>query len=545
MHQLQTVFSDIIKTGLERSSATTPSKWATLYRFLPTKTGNTEKNWNFDGFPWLKAMHDSKATINIGKKAAQMGFTETVLNLTFFRLDILGQDCLYVLPTAKPAASNFSSSRVDAAVAMSPHLTSLFSNIKNSQHKKAGNADLFIRGCRSRTDLKSDPISFLVFDELDEMDPALVTLGELRCTGQEDYQIWKISTPTIPDKKIDFEYKHSTQEHFMFKCPACGKTTELIFPDCLEIIGDNHRDPECNKSFYKCKECKKRLEHLDKPNYLGKGFWEPFGDKSSEARGFHVNQMYSFIRTPGDIAKAWLEGQIKPSAEQEFYNSRLGLPFVAEGSRVESVVLSDYASGPQKGLVTMGVDVGRHQHHVVIRHWEVDRFGPDVNMMAKSKVLLIKTVKTFDELEKLMYEYQVLMAVFDSSPEYLKSLEFSVKFAPNVKLCNYTTNRSTKIVLNIPDPFVAVITANRTLWIETALSKIINKTLLLPRDTPQEFEDHLRNIFKLYGEDSNGNEISYYDSNGADHFAHALTYSEIALPLLAASKTNEDIEAFL
>ena len=545
MHQLQTVFSDIIKTGLERSSATTPSRWATLYRNMSSKTGQADQKWTFDKFPWLKAMHDSKASMNIGKKAAQMGFTETVLNLTFFRLDILGQDCLYVLPTAKPAASNFSSSRVDAAVAQSEHLTNLFSNIKNSQHKKAGNADLFIRGCRSRTDLKSDPISFLVFDELDEMNVDLVTLGELRCSGQEDYQIWKISTPTVPDKKIDLEYKHSTQEHFMFECPACGRTTEVIFPDCLEIIGENHRDPECNKSYYKCKECKKKINHLDKPQFLGKAHWEPQGDKTSEARGFHVNQMYSFIRTPGDIAKAWLEGQIKPSAEQEFYNSRLGLPFIAEGTRVETVKLSDYPSGPQPGLVTMGVDVGRHRHHVVINHWEIERFGPEVNMMATSKVIYVNTVKTFEDIAKLMYEYQILMAVFDSQPEYHKVLEFALKFAPHVKMCTYNTNRASQLLLKIPDPHIPVITAHRTLWLETALNRIINQTTTLPKDTPQEFEDNLKNIFKRYASDSFGNEVSFYESNGPDHYAHALTYAEIALPLLAAHKTNKNIEAFL
>lgn len=544
MHKLQTTFSDILCAGLERKAASlSPAKWASKYRYMQNS------QWTFDNFPWLKGMHDSTAHMNIGKKAAQMGFTETVLNLTFYRLDIKGQDCLYVLPTAQPAASNFSSSRVDAAVALSPHLTTLFSKIKNSQHKKAGNADLFIRGCRSRTDLKSDPISFLVFDELDEMDANLVTLGELRCSGQADYQIWKISTPTIPNKKIDLEYTHSTQEHFMFTCPRCGKTTELIFPDCLEIRGEHHRDSDCDQSYYICKECKGILPQEDKPDYLKNAYWEPFGNKRIDTRGFHINQLYSFVRSPGDIAKAWLEGLIKPSAEQEFYNSRLGLPFVAEGTQVSATNIIEctkqYQSGPEDGLITMGCDIGRRNHHYVIIKWETDHFGTEINMFAKAKVLKIGKASSFTELNALMREYQVNMAVLDSQPEYQKTLEFCLSFQAFAKMCTYNTNRASSVLLKIPDPATPNVTANRTLWLETALNRLINGTITLPVDTPDEFEINVKNIFKRYGEDTHGNETAWYESNGPDHFAHALAYAEIALPLIAAQKTNKNIEAFL
>ncbi len=546
MHQLQEVFSNLIKTGLDRKSATSPAKWATLYRVLG---GENSGPWTFDKFPWLREMHNSKAPMNIGKKAAQMGFTETVLNLTFYRLDMLGQDCLYILPTAKPAASNFSSSRVDTAVYLSSHLTNLFSNIKNSQHKKAGSADLFIRGCRSRTDLKSDPINFLVFDELDEMDQGLVTLGELRCSGQENYQIWKISTPTVANKKIDLEYKHSTQEHFLFKCPSCSKQIELIFPDSIVMVGDHSRDPDCNKSYYICTECKATLPQAAKKDFIGKGYWYPFGDKNIDTRGFYIPQLYSFVRTPGDMTKAWLEGQIKPSAEQEFYNSRLGLPFVAEGTQISTKnilnCIKDYPSGPQEGFITMGADIGRTKHHYAIIKWEIEAFGSEVNMTSKPTVLKVGTAASYNELGALMYEYQVNMAVLDSQPEYQKTLEFCFKYSPNAKMCTYNTNRASNVLLKIPDPYIPNITVNRTLWIETALSRIINNTISLPRDTPDEFETQLQNIFKRYGEDQHGNEISWYENTDPDHYAHALAYAEIALPLMAAHKTNKSIEVFL
>ena len=38
------------------------------------------------------------AELNVGMKAAQIGYTESVLNRTFFTLDVKRQDVLYVLP---------------------------------------------------------------------------------------------------------------------------------------------------------------------------------------------------------------------------------------------------------------------------------------------------------------------------------------------------------------------------------------------------------------------------------------------------------------
>ena len=54
-------------------------------------------------------MMDSDAELNVGMKAAQIGYSEAVLNRTFFTLDVKKQDVLYVLPSQTPDASDFSS----------------------------------------------------------------------------------------------------------------------------------------------------------------------------------------------------------------------------------------------------------------------------------------------------------------------------------------------------------------------------------------------------------------------------------------------------
>jgi phage terminase large subunit GpA-like protein len=114
-------------------------------------------------------MHDSEAELNVGQKSAQMGYTETVLNITFYNIDVRNIDCLYVLPAKTPDASDFSAARFDPALELSPHLSKIFSEVKNVGHKRAGTTNLYIRGSRSRAGLKSVPVGFIVLDELDEM----------------------------------------------------------------------------------------------------------------------------------------------------------------------------------------------------------------------------------------------------------------------------------------------------------------------------------------------------------------------------------------
>lgn len=114
-------------------------------------------------------MHDCWAERMVGQKAAQMGYTEAALNKAFYAIDVKRESVLYILPARVPNAANFSSSRFDPAIEASPYLGSLFTDVKNVGHKRAGIASLFIRGSKSKADLKSDPTAVMIFDEVEEM----------------------------------------------------------------------------------------------------------------------------------------------------------------------------------------------------------------------------------------------------------------------------------------------------------------------------------------------------------------------------------------
>ena len=235
MHQLMALLLNNVSSGLRRHSVTTCSQWAEMYRIMgPPFAGK----WSFKYHPWLRAIHDDNADIVVCRKGAQLGVTETALNKTFYTIDIKGVSVLYVLPAATPDAADFSSARFDPALELSPHLASLFSDVKNIGHKRAGSANLYIRGSRSRSQLKSVPVGLTILDEVDEMIQDHIPLVFERMAGQMQQQALLISTPTIANYGIDAYYESSTQQLYYFRCPHCTRSvsyTHLTLPTIYSV----------------------------------------------------------------------------------------------------------------------------------------------------------------------------------------------------------------------------------------------------------------------------------------------------------------------
>jgi hypothetical protein len=88
-------------------------------------------------------------------------------------------------------------------------------------------------------------------------------------------------------------------------------------------------------------------------------------------------------------------------------------------------------------------------------------------------------------------------------------------------------------------------TVDRTSWLDATLGRYKTQRILLPRDVSREYREHIKSLVRTYEKDSTGNPVARYVETGADHYAHAQNYAEIALPLAAAYVTNSNIGAFL
>ena len=509
--------------------------------------------YSFKYHPWCREVHDSQASYNSTMKAAQMGLTEVAINLAFFTVDVLKRDVLYVLPTAVNA-SDFSKSRFNTALLNSPYLKGLFTDTNTVGLKQAGGVNLYIRGSRGDSNLKSIPVSVLVLDEADEMDQRAIWLALERLSGQVHKTVHSLSTPTIPQFGIHKLFLQGTQEHFYFKCPRCGRLTELVFPDCLEICGETITDPDVKKSFLKCKECKGKILHEEKPDFLKKAFWESTVRVEEDHRSFYVNQMYSYTVTPGELALAHFRGIGDEAAMVEFWNSKLGLPYIPDGGQVtdeeiQSSVRNYFKENMRPDIgsnrtIVMGIDQGKW-NHVVIVEFMLAGTGTDINAASMAKVLWEGKLpgNDFTSIDPLMREWQVKACVIDADPQINDARRFARRFPGYAYLCRYRRGVTGKeLSVAEEDGGAPIVTVDRTNWLDASMGRFHSDRVVIPANTSLEFKDHIKALVRTYEKDDQGNPKAVYLNTGPDHFGHAFNYAEIALPLAAGIVSGEDID---
>ncbi len=530
----------MIVAGLTSASVTRADIYAETYRFMGEPFPGP---FTFKYHPWTREMLCCDAEDCVGQKAAQMGYTDSVgMNRTFFTLDQLKRDVLYVLPAKTPDATDFSSGRFGPALEMSPHLRAIFTNVNNVGLKRAGTNSLYIRGSRSRSALKSLPVGLIILDEEDEFDQAAISLVRERISGQRAgaRQIWHISTPSVPDHGINITFKLSDQRFFVIRCPYCSKYISLTYPDSLVITGDHPTDPKLKNSHYICTECKKPLpSHINengidlaKVEILQDSKWIPtYPDRN--IAGFQINQMYSCTISPYQIAYHALLAKQDPVEEQEFHNSKMGQTHIVEGANISdqeiNEVMSNYRMRDQrymKGLLTMGIDVGKELHISVV-HWRFPhRSSIDVNQDAIGSVVWAGIREEFEEIDDLIYLFKPSMTVIDQMPETRKSFDLAARFPGRVKLCHYADSIKARSIVGDED----IVSVNRTAWFDMVFGRFFKKTISLPVDIPQAFKNHLKNLIRVARKKKNTDEVYYaYVNTGPDHFGQSINYAEIAL----------------
>lgn len=150
-----------------------------------------------------------------------------------------------------------------------------------------------------------------------------------------------------------------------------------------------------------------------------------------------------------------------------------------------------------------------------------------------------------------MREFQINYAVIDMQPERRLAQQFADRFPSYVRLCTYARSITGRSLIVPKDENEQIIdwriNADRTSWLDTTLSRFHHTRVQLPIDFPDEFRQHLKALVRKPGLDENANPIASYvkTENAADHYVHAATYAEIALPLAASAGSGSDIKSFL
>ena len=465
------------------------------------------KPFTFDRHEYLIGPYSDQHPDQVEMKATQMGLTSKAMLRTMHSArygDYRG--ILYLFPS-KSDVLDFSKGRISPLIADNPDTIGKWVTETDSAGiKKVWNTFLYLRGMRSRVGLKSVPADLIVYDELDEAPQKGIDMAQERMAHSEIKESLKLSNPTIPDYGIDKAFQGTDQRYWLLKCPACGHYTclEDTFPGCLVETG--------GRVIRACERCQSELDPAV-------GEWVPKHPRVTDQRGYHYSQLFSSYVEPVDILK-----QFRTTTNlQDFYNLKIGNAYIEAENRLslEEVLHlcgSEGIASSSPGPCSMGVDQGKDLH-VVIGKRGVDR--PD-------SVIHLGVYKDWEELDRLMVNFNVERCVVDALPETRNARAFAERYKGKVYLNYYQVGQKGGYAWNEGTLTVA---CNRTESLDESHNQVMFRKIFLPKEcgVVKDFAQHMHNVAKkLEEDDDTGSKRYVYVKLGTDHFRHAFNYECMA-----------------
>lgn len=464
------------------------------------------KPFTFERHEYLVSPYQDDHPHQVEEKGAQMGLTsKAMLRVAYGARYGDYRGILYLFPS-KSDVTDFSKGRIDPLINENPDTIGKWLRDTDSANiKRIWNAFLYLRGMKSRIGLKSIPVNIIVFDELDEAPQNAIDMAVERMSHSEYKEILKLSNPTLPDYGIDKAFQETDQRYWLLKCEKCGEYTclEDTFPDCLlEINGQVIRA---------CQKCKGELN----PSI---GLWVAKHPSVTDKRGYHYSQLFSHFVSPAEILH-----QFRTTNNlTDFYNLKIGNAYVEATNRlsVQEVLAlcgNDGITSQDREPCFMGIDQGKDLHVVIGKR---DPRG--------GRIVHLGIYKDWEELDRLMKNFNVSRCVVDALPETRNARTFAERHPGKVFLNYYNIHQKGNYAWNEAQLTVSV---NRTESLDASHNEIMNGGLVLPResDIVKEFAQHLHNTAKKLEEDEEtGSKRYVYVKLGADHFRHAFNYEKIA-----------------
>lgn len=463
--------------------------------------------FSFRGHEYLKQAYSDDSPEQVYMKAAQMGLTVCALLRAIYGAKYKGyRGVLYLFPSRSDVI-DFSKARMTALLDDNESTFGKWIGSTDASNlKRVADCYIYFRGMRSRSGLKSIPVDFLIFDELDEGVPSAISMAEERLGHSTFKHTLKLSNPTLDDFGIAQEFAESDQHYWLLKCLNCGKHTcmEDCFPDCLKTVN--------GKVIRACQKCHAELN----PSV---GEWVAKRPTASK-RGFHFSQLFSTYVTPASILKKFESAQDIGN----FWNLVIGNPYTPTEDRlsVQEILgcCSDEAMWTYSEQSTVaGVDVGGRILHVTIGMNDWDRL----------RIVYVGEIPTFSELDKLFTRFHVSQGIIDSQPEQRAVREFCQSHR-GIFGCHYSEHQRHEAMF---DEKTLSVRTNRTEALDSLVQAIRNNQIALPKENHmvQKLAQHCHNSARKLEEDPETGSRKYRWiklASGNDHLLHSLTYTLLA-----------------
>lgn len=502
----------------------TVSEWADNFRVL-TSVSAEPGRWRTNRTPYLKEPMDRFTDSLIEKIVlcfgAQLGKTETELNMIGYALDQTSSPTMMVYPT-DTIAKFASDKRVQPMIKSVKSISDKFDENSKLLELDFNNGNYMVLvGANSPSSLSSRSIKYLFFDEIDkypafagkEADP--IKLATERTKTFVDKKIVMVSTPTVESGNIWQAFMSANERRqYYVPCPHCGVSQVLKFKQIKwpEEHNDN-ADMIRDTAYYECEHCGERIYDKHKMEMLRRGEWRAVNESQSKVRSvsYHLSSIYSPWVTFGDVAYEFKNSKGTPATLMNFINSWLAEPW--KSSKTKSTqnmefTQSNYPCGvvPDKAvLLIASVDVQLDHFW-----WEVRAYAPGV----KSYLIDYGQASTWEDLEEIIInreypsEYgesrQVMKAGIDSGFRTDEVYQFCSRF-PEVCIpvkgsSNHSTMAAPYTMTSLEKGVVGglkLYVLNTDYWKDFIFARMIRPadedgTIHLYKECPQEYSDHLR-----------------------------------------------------
>ena len=502
----------------------TVSEWADNFRVL-TSVSAEPGRWRTNRTPYLKEPMDRFTDPLIEKIVlcfgAQLGKTETELNMIGYALDQTSSPTMMVYPT-DTIAKFASDKRVQPMIKSVKSISDKFDENSKLLELDFNNGNYMVLvGANSPSSLSSRSIKYLFFDEIDkypafagkEADP--IKLATERTKTFVDKKIVMVSTPTVESGNIWQAFMSANERRqYYVPCPHCGVSQVLKFKQIKwpEEHNDN-ADMIRDTAYYECEHCGEHIYDKHKMEMLRSGEWRAANESQSKVRSvsYHLSSIYSPWVTFGDVAYEFKNSKGTPATLMNFINSWLAEPW--KSSKTKSTqnmefTQSNYPCGvvPDKAvLLIASVDVQLDHFW-----WEVRAYAPGV----KSYLIDYGQASTWEDLEEIIInreypsEYgearQVMKAGIDSGFRTDEVYQFCSKF-PEVCIpikgsSNHSTMAAPYTMTSLEKGVVGglkLYVLNTDYWKDFIFARMIRPadedgTIHLYKECPQEYSDHLR-----------------------------------------------------
>jgi hypothetical protein len=402
-----------------------------------------------------------------------------------------------------------------------------------------------------KADFREYPADVAFVEEVDECNTENLALVQDRLRASPfQFTRW-VGNPKNPNEGINKHYLDSDRREWHVPCYACGKYSQLdwfktivkpVTGDGGSVVDYRLKDtewtPSIGRDIYPICPCGGRLERAS-----SKGIWRPTNPIPTPVVGYHTSMLVSLLNDISGMYVRFKKALVDPVLLKAFYNSELGLPFSAAGSKVTYELLDSCRQvgynmaitessghspeGSHPGPCSMGVDVGH-------------AFDVRISYLTGSKnrvALFIGKVKSTSELYDLMARYNVRVAVFDAEPEAHLVREIQANAASTeVWMCKYKQQEGStgSIQYNHDDRMMSI---DRTEALDKSFAAFKQRKNRIPENyrviLDGEYGEELCMPVREAIMDAKERR-RYVWTKGKDHSRHADTYD-----LLASEMLNE------